>query len=380
MRILFVGEYSNVYTELSAELKRRGIETFTISDGDAYKNYPSDYRIKNTKNNRNLLSRLINAILFRLGLDGILEFKRNWSKLKELSVNYDVVQLINPVALSGFGSFLNLIYIHYLHKHNKRIYLSVLGDDYYVVNWFIDNDFKSNYYKDNHISQFLKPDWSFKYKYCLGYHLLNRYAIKVSSKIIPGLRCYREPYLWTKKVTKVVPFPINAERIGSVIKLKDNEPIVVFHGWQKGRENKKGNIVFDRVVKRLVIDYPEKVKYCVVQSVPYEEYIKLYNSCHIFLDQVFFEDKGYNGLLGMAAGKVVFSGFYEKALKEYPYYDGEAIGVDVSRDEEDMYLKFKQLIEMPSNIETISANAINFVKRNHISPVVADMYLNIWNE
>ena len=82
---------------------------------------------------------------------------------------------------------------------------------------------------------------------------------------------------------------------------------------------------------------------------------------------MFFEDKGYNGLLGMAAGKVVFSGFYEKALKEYPYYDGEAIGVDVSRDEEDMYLKFKQLIEMPSNIETISANAINFVKRNHIS-------------
>ena len=32
-----------------------------------------------------------------------------------------------------------------------------------------------------------------------------------------------------KKVTKVVPFPINAERIGSVIKLKDNLEQIFAH-------------------------------------------------------------------------------------------------------------------------------------------------------
>ena len=81
MRILFIGEYSNVYTELSSELKQRGISTFTISDGDAYKNYPCDYRIQNKRNNSSLLNRLTNAVLYRLGLDGLLVFINKWKDL-----------------------------------------------------------------------------------------------------------------------------------------------------------------------------------------------------------------------------------------------------------------------------------------------------------
>ncbi len=379
MKVLFVGEYSNVYTELSSELKCKGIETFTISDGDAFKNYPADFKFKNNrKSNPSLFRKLVNYFLFRTGFEGVGTFIRNWNTLKELSTGYDVVQLINPVALSGFGSFLNLIYLNFLKNHNKQIYLSVLGDDYYTVNWFIKNDFKSDYYKSDHIKQFFKPDWAFKYKYCLGYHLLNKYAISISEKIIPGLRCYREPYIWTKKITCVVPFPVNNSRLGLPISIKSGEKINIFHGWQKGREHRKGNLIFDRVIRRLEKDYPERLVYNVVQSVPYEEYVKLYNNCHIFLDQLFFEDKGYNGLLGMAAGKVVFSGFYDKALMEYPYYNGEIIGVDASRDEEDLYNKFKQIVENPDIISKISNNAIEFVKRNHLSSIVAEMYLNIW--
>lgn len=379
MKVLFVGEYSNVYTELSSELKSRGIETFTISDGDAFKNYPADFKLKNfRKSNPSFCRKLLYTFLFRVGFEGVGTFIRNWNTLKKLSIGFDVVQLINPVALSGFGSFLNLRYLSFLQKHNKKIYLSVLGDDYYTVNWFIKNDFKSDYYKTDHLKQFCKPDWAFKYKYCLGYHLLNRYAISISKKIIPGLRCYREPYIWTKKVTCVVPFPVNKSRLGLPISIKPSEMINIFHGWQKGREHRKGNIVFDRVVKRLEEDYPDRIIYKVVQSVPYEEYVKLYSNCHIFLDQLYFEDKGYNGLLGMAAGKVVFSGFFDKALKEYPCYNGEIIGVDASRDEEDLYNKFKQLVEIPDKINEISNNAIEFVKNNHLSGVVADMYLSIW--
>ena len=381
MKVLFVGEYSNVYTELSSELNSRGIETFTISDGDAFKNYPADFKLKNVrKQNPSIIRKIVNTCLFRLGLEGITIFLRNWTKLKSVSIGYDVVQLINPVALSGFGSFLNLAYLKYLHKHNKKIYLSVLGDDYYTVNWFIKNDFKSDYYRSNHLKQFCKPDWAFKYKYCLGYHFLNRYAIDISEKIIPGLRCYREPYIWTGKVTCVIPFPVNPSRLGTPLCIKKGDVINIFHGWQKGREHRKGNLIFAKVVKRLEKEYADKLQYNVVQSVPYEEYVKLYNNCHIFLDQVFFEDKGYNGLLGMAAGKVVFSGFFDKALKEYPHYYGEVIGVDVSRDEDDMYNKFRHIVETPEIINEISNNAIAFVKKNHLSSVVADMYLNVWEK
>lgn len=378
MKVLFIGEYSNVYTELSSELKSRGIETFSISDGDAFKNYPADLRLVNK--NKTFISKVFNKVLYRIGLDGILTFIKNWRLLKKYSCGYDVVQLINPVALSGFGSFLNLIYLIFVHKHNKKVFLSVLGDDYYTVKWFSKNDFKSDYYKTGNLKQFINPEWPFKYKYCIGYHLLNKYAITISEKIIPGLRCYREPYIWTKKVTSVVPFPVNKNRLGTPISFKADEKINIFHGWQKGREHRKGNLIFDKVVRRLEKDFPNRINYNVVQSVPYEEYVKLYRNCHLFLDQLFFEDKGYNGLLGMAAGKVVFSGFFEKALNEYPIYNGERIGIDANRDEDDLYNKFKQIIECPEVINEISNNAIEFVKNNHLSNVVADMYLKIWRD
>lgn len=380
LRVLLVGEYSNVHTEISQELKARGIEVFAISDGDSFKNYPADFKIKNPRSSKDfILIRLINYVLFRLGLDGVTTFFKNWRKLKELSRGYDIVQLINPVALSGFGSMPNLIYLHFLKHNNKRVYLSVLGDDYYTVKWFQKNDFKSNYYNSNYFKQLFRPDWAFKYRFCLGYHLLNKYAVKISTKIIPGLRCYREPYIWSDKITKVVPFPVNRSYIGNPLSLDKNDTITIFHGWQKGREQRKGNDVFDRIINKLIQKYPNKIDYHVVQSVPYEEYIKLYNNSHIFIDQLYFEDKGYNGLLGMAAGKVVFSGFYQGALQEYPSYHEELIGIDAINDEKYLFAKFEQLILSPELMNEISYNAISFVQQNHLSSVVVDMYLKIWN-
>lgn len=380
MKVLLVGEYSNVFTELSKELKKRDITVFCISDGDAFKNYPTDYKIKHDRSNENFIKKIFNKVLFRLGLDGIFTFLKNWNKLKQLSKGYDIVQLINPIALSGFGSIPNLLYLRYLKNNNKRIYLSVLGDDYYTVNWFAKNDFKSNYYRRNKLRQFVNPDWAFKYKYCFLYHTLNRYAIHIANRIIPGLRCYREPYKWTGKVTKVVPFPVNPSNIGTPFKMDENAKIVIFHGWQKGREHRKGNDVFDEVVKQLLLNYHDKLEYEVVQSVPYDEYVKLFGKCHIFLDQLYFEDKGYNGMLGMAAGKVVFSGFYEKALEEYPVYHGEFIGIDSSNDKNALYLNFERLINNPQELEQISDNAIRFIKNNHLSEIVTDMYIEIWKQ
>jgi hypothetical protein len=85
-----------------------------------------------------------------------------------------------------------------------------------------------------------------------------------------------------------------------------------------------------------------------------------------------------NGLLGMAAGKVVFAGFEQKALKAYPNYDGKTIGIDSYNDENYLYNKFCELIDNPKLIEEISKNAIEFVKQNHLTDFVADLYIKEW--
>ena len=129
-----------------------------------------------------------------------------------------------------------------------------------------------------------------------------------------------------------------------------------------------------------MLEYGEKVEYRVVSGVPYKEYVKLYSSSHIFIDQLYAEDKGYNALLGMAAGKVVFSGFNPDVLNAYPDYDGKIVGIQVTTDEQLLFEKFCALIDRPSQMEEISSNAIEFVKRNHLSSFVASMFAKAWKE
>lgn len=381
MNVLFIGEYSGVYTELIKGLQRKGIKTFIISNGDGYKKYPADILLyNNVIPTKNFFKRVYRNIIYRLGLNGLFTFFKRWNELKKHIKGFDIVQLVNAVPLSGFGSVANLIMIKYVRKNNKHIFLSILGDDYYTVRWLGKNYERSNFFNDNKIRNIFRPTPQFTYKYCLFYKYLNDYIIKISCSIIPGIFCYKKSYDWTKKTTNIFPFPINESKIGNPIKIKKNEPIIIFHGWQKGKELRKGNDVFDRVIKKVVENYKEKVKYIVVKSVPFDEYIKLYSSSHIFIDQLYADDKGVNGLLGMAAGKVVFAGFEQKALKAYPNYDGKTIGIDSYNDENYLYNKFCELIDNPKLIEEISKNAIEFVKQNHLTDFVADLYIKEWNK
>ena len=379
-KILLVGEYSGVYTELAKELRKRdSAEVFTINDGDGYKNYSADLHVEYREPSKSgLLLRILRYILYRVGLLNWSDFSMFWKKNKNYFAGYDVVQIINPVMFSEWGSIPNFIILKYLKTHNTTVYLSVLGFDYYEMKYNRKHNNTSGFYTP-HFKDFIHPRFAWKYKYCMFYRLLNNYAIKISNKIIPGLLQYKLCYDWTGKTTAVVPFPIAKSQVGSPVKIDQDEPIIIFHGWQKGKESFKGNDVFDKVIKRVVEKYKDKVVYKIVQGVPYDEYLKMYNDAHLYMDQLYFPEKGTNAVLGMAKGKVVFSGFSPESLKAYPNYTGEEIGVYANNDESYLFEQFCYLIDNPKKIEEISKNAIKFVINNHESSIVADMYISIWN-
>lgn len=379
-KILLVGEYSGVFTELAKELKKNNSLTVcTINDGDGYKNYPADVHVNSKKFNHSFFAKVIYYLSFRLGTLNIFHFFSQWIKIKKHFEGYDVVQITNPVMFSEWGAIPNLIILRYIKKHNTSVFLSVLGFDYYELKYNRLHNNSSGFYTP-HLQDFLLPGYVWKYKYCLFYKYLNNYAAKISKKIIPGLLPYKQCYEWTGKTTNVIPFPIDSSLIGCPIKVDSSSPIIIFHGWQKGKESYKGNDVFDRVIKRVVEKYKDRVDYRIVQGVPYDEYIKLYNDCHIFIDQLYFPDKGFNAVLGMAKGKVVFSGFSSEALKAYPDYNGAKVGINAYSDEQYLYDQFCYLVEHPSKVEQISKNAIEFVYKNHSSDLVANKYLQIWFE
>jgi len=391
MKILLIGEYSGVHTELSKALKNLGHDVKTISDGDGYKSFPTDILVQNLyPNNKNILNRIYQLFLEYSGLAGICRFLRIWKSIKREMLGYDVVQLINPIALTGFGSIVNLYLLSYLKRKNSKIFLDAVGDDYYWVKYLkqyrakdtnLKNIYREKHFTKTHLKDFDRESYSLKYMYGLFYKKLNNYAIDISTKVIPGLYDYQMAYQWCGKSTNIVPFSIAQDKVGSSINMNPNEKMVIFNGWQKGKEANKGNDIFDRAARRVLHEFPDKVEYVIVQNVPFEEYIKLYSSAHIFFDQCFSQDKGVNGLLGMAAGKVVFSGLGVKTLESYPYYDAtKEYGIDAMPDEEDIYKNLIALIENPKRIETISKNAIEFVMKNHLSDTVAKRYIQIWSD
>ena len=116
MRILLLGEYSNVHWNLAIGLRALGHEVCVASDGDNWKGYHRDVDLR-----RDSLS-LWGTIkyLYKL-IRGFRQFK-----------NYDVVQLINPVFLSLKGGRIKPFY-RYLRKHNKKVFLGAFGMDYYYI-------------------------------------------------------------------------------------------------------------------------------------------------------------------------------------------------------------------------------------------------------
>lgn len=367
MKALFIGEFSGAYSEVIPALKEKGVEVFHIAGPDGYKGYKSDFKLYSAAPKK-----VLTPISTLLGIRGLKQFVLNWSVLKKHSRGFDIVQINCPNPFD-FGFIVNLFYFRYLYKHNKALYLSVLGANYYVNKRMINMGHRM--FKTENVFQKFKRDL-FLY---VRLKITTDYLNKRCRAVMPMSYSYKDAYKNFDNVTEIVPIGLKSDRIGTPLNVKSGDVIKIFHGWQKGRESNKGNDVFDKVIKRIVEKYGKKVEYQIVQNVPYEKYVKMFSGCHIFIDQLYAEDKGINGLLGMAAGKVVFSGFKAYALALYPEYDGRQIGIECHDDENDLFEKFCKLIENPEQMNIISNNAIDFIKKYHLNTVVADQYLHIWN-
>ena len=116
MKILLIGEYSNVHATLAQGLRELGNEVCVISNGDFWKNYPRDIDVERKPGK----------------LGGILLLLKLMSLLPQMR-GYDVVQLINPMFFELKAERLFFFY-RYLRKHNKRLFLGAYGMDWYWVN------------------------------------------------------------------------------------------------------------------------------------------------------------------------------------------------------------------------------------------------------
>ena len=366
MRILLLGEYSNVHNGLSEGLKKLGHDVCVISDGDGWKNYHCDINISRK------------SVKFFDSLRYIAKIRKVIHSIRD----YDIVQIINPMFLELRAERIKPYY-EYIRKHNKKVVLGAYGMDYYWVKTcldcktfrYSDFNFGSNPRTDEYYNKGYIKDWIDGEK-----GILNKFIANDCNGIVCGLYEYYKCYnpVFPQKST-FIPFPINTDdtEIRSH-RHEPNAPIRFFIGIQKDRHEYKGTDIMLRALERVKSEIPDRCEIVKAESVPFEKYKIMLDSADVLLDQLYSYTPGMNGLLAMSKGIVLVGGGEEE---HYELLHEESLRpiINVLPNEDDVYCKLKELVNNPSIIDKLSQESVQYIHKHHNYIKVAEEYIRFWN-
>ena len=348
MKILLLGEYSNVHATLAKGLKAMGHEVTVVSNGDFWKNYPRD----------------INLVR-RPGKLGGLSYYFKIKRLLPSLRGYDIVQLINPMFLEIKARRILPIY-QYLRRHNGKMIMGAFGMDYYWVNECVEH--KPLRYSDFNIGEELRTDsdamkersdWIGTDK-----EHLNRYIAEDCDGIVAGLYeywvCY-QPYFPEKTV--YIPYPIVVDTTTTAV-TPVHQPLRLFIGINRERSAYKGTDIMLRAAEKVVKAYPGKVVLEKAESVPYAQYQTMMENSDAILDQLYSYTPSMNSLLAMSKGIVCIGGGEEEHYKLLKEEKLRPI-VNVEPTEESVVTALVKLVTHPEEVTRLKKESIEYILRHH---------------
>ena len=371
MRILLLGEYSNVHNTLAQGLRALGHEVTVASDGDHWKNYPRDIDLS-----RNFAN--------RLGAIGYM-----WRLLRAMRRmrGYDVVQIINPIFLELKAERIMPFY-RYLRRHNRKMVMCAFGVDYYWAS--INTTARPLRYSDFNFGQTIRQDveaeryrneWIGTPKQTLNE------AIALDCDGIPaGLYEYWATYNQVHTVCpdgrricdkmQFIPYPVVMPEIYRTSFY--GGPLKLFVGISRGRSVYKGTDVMLRAAQRLKDKYPDRLEIRIAQGLPFDEYCRMMDGSDAILDQLYSYTPSMNALLAMSKGIIVVGGgepenydiLNEKELRPI---------INVQPTEESVYQELEQLILHPERISELKRQSVEYVKRHHDYVKVASQYIDFYS-
>ncbi len=369
MKILLLGDYSNVHATLALGLRALGHKVTLASDGDTWKNYPRDIDLK-----RPSLGKLPSIVYFLRLLRTFRQFK-----------NYDVVQLINPCFLPLKAERIRPFY-YFLRRHNRKVFLGAFGMDHYWVEAGLDC--KTFRYSDFNIGNKVRKsvdneiwirDWLYGEK-----GKLNKEIAENCDGIVSGLYEYDAAYRphFGDKV-RFIPFPIrldNEMAIGNSRSTKiftSESKVRFFIGIQKHRHAYKGTDVMLRALERLKANYPTEVEYVKAENVPFAKYVQLLASSDVLLDQLYSYTPAMNALQAMAQSLVVVGGGEPENYEILGESELRPI-INVLPFQESVYEQLEWLVLNKGKISTLSLQSRKYIEKHHEYIKVAQRYLEFW--
>lgn len=357
MKILLLGEYSNVHATLAEGLRALGHKVTVISNGDFWKNYPRDISLVRRPGK-------LGGIMLMLKLYAILPKMRG----------YDVVQLINPMFIEIKAERIFSIY-KYLRRHNDKVFLCGFGMDWYWIHTCMHE--KPLKYSDFNIGDELRTtadamkerrDWLGTAK-----EALNKYIAEDCDGIITGLYeywiCYHPVF---PEKTIFIPFPIKISDISPITAFRP--PLKLFIGINRKRNEYKGTDIMLRAAEDITARYPDKVTLQKAVSVPFAEYDKMMNGSDAILDQLYSYTPSMNPLHAMSKGIICIGGGENENYEILNENELRPI-INVSPSYESVYNELERLIMSPSgHILELKKQSIEYIRRHHEYIKVARQY------
>ena len=361
MKILLIGEYSNVHWTLAEGLRQLGHEVTVVSNGDFWKAYPRDIDVSRPAG--------------RLG--GLQLLARIYTLLPRLR-GYDVVQFINPIFFELKAERLFPIF-RYLRRHNKHVVLGAFGMDWYWVDTCTHK--KPLRYSDFNLGDQLRTDGCaiLEQRDWLGTskERLNKLMATDADVIVTGLYEYDVCYhpVFPSK-THFIPFPIKMPAVSNTGRCRASK-VVVFIGISRGRSQYKGTDIMLRAAKDLQHQYAHRMKLVVAEGLPFSEYQQQMEDSDAILDQLYSYTPSMNPLLAMSKGIICIGGGEPENYEILNENELRPI-INVQPSYESVYQELEQLILHPERIPELKRQSIEYVRRHHDYLKVARQYEGLY--
>lgn len=398
MKILLLGEYSNVHWTLAEGLRKLGHQVTVLSNGDFWKDYPRDINLVRTPGK----------------WGGIHYMARLYSLLPRLR-GYDVVQLINPMFLEIKAERIFPIY-RYLRRHNGKMVMGGFGMDYYWVSTCCNE--KPLRYSDFNIGDKLRTDEDAlrERRDWLGTKKeeLNRFIAEDCDAIVTGLYEYQvcyQPHFPEK--TTFIPYPIKLEEkslspapspVGRGDSSNEDSQaaskshstfhtphstaspsgdkrgaLSLFIGINRTRSVYKGTDIMLRAAQAIKAQYPDRVDLQIAESVPFAQYQQMLDGADAIIDQLYSYTPSMNPLMAMSKGIICIGGGEPENYEILGEHELRPI-INVQPTYESVYHELEQLVLHPERIPELKRQSIEYIRRHHEYLKVARQYEEVYNK
>lgn len=355
MKILLLGEYSGLFNCLKDGLIALGHEVVLASDGDGFKNYPSDISWR-VESNGYIFSRLSQLKAFSL--------------LRHFT-GFDVVHVISPLLICTrpfWGPFL----FSFLKKNNGSVFLSGAGMTANIYKYWLSHP-EEKYYK--YVLGYIEEARGHKENVSYASTKWSKSEEKIMSLIdgyIPIMHEYSYPFNGSPKLLNTIPIPINLLKYTYSPNIVE-EKIIFFHGLTK---KCKGGEQIIRAFNELRDKYSRKAEFIIKGGIPFNEYIQLLKKVNIIVDDANAYSLGMNSLFSMAQGRIAMGGAEKLANDELGYSFCPAI--NLTSDVEDIKNKIELLIDKKPTLLQMGEESRLFVEKNHDHILIANKYIEAW--